>query len=85
MSPSAGWPRRDHLGAALAADDDSEVVAAELHRVFWTVLPEPAIVSSKAQVAGLLRTGTPRFRSTVSGLAVAGAVTSKRSYGGTRA
>lgn len=75
---------RDHLAVALAANDDPEVVAAELHQVFWTVLPEPTVVSSKAEVAGLLRNGTPRFRSTASGLAVAGAVTAKRSYGGVR-
>ena len=75
---------RDHLAAALAADDDLDVVAAELHEVFWTLLPEPAGAASKAAVADLLRQGTPRFRTTASGLEVAGAVTSKRSFGGTR-
>lgn len=40
-------------------------------------------MASKA-IAGLLSQQTPRFRTTASGLAVAGAVTTKRSYGGAR-
>ena len=76
---------REHLAAALDSDSELDVVAAELHQVFWTYLPEPLGLSSKAGVAGVLRGGTPRFRTTTSGLAVAGGVTSKRSFGGSRA
>ncbi len=75
---------RDHLAAALDSDGDLDVVAAELHQVFWSYLPEPLGLSSRAGVAGMLRGGTPRFRTTTSGLAVAGAVTTKRSFGGSR-
>jgi hypothetical protein len=75
---------RDHLAAALDADDDLDVVAVELYKVFWKHLPEPVGVGSKASIAGMLRHQTPRFRTTAGGLAVAGAVTTKRSYGGTR-
>jgi hypothetical protein len=75
---------RHHLAAALDDDGDLAIVATELHQVFWNYLPEPLGLSSKAGVAALLRQGTPRFRTTASGLAVAGAVTTKRSFGGTR-
>jgi hypothetical protein len=75
---------RDHLAAAIAAGDDLDTVAAELHMVFWRYLPEPTGAASKAAVAELLRQGTPRLRTTTTGLAVAGAVTPKRSYGGPR-
>ena len=75
---------RDHLAAALDDDADLDVVAAELHEVFWSYLPEPIGGLSKAGVADLMRQGTPRFRTTASGLAVAGAVTTKRSFGGRR-
>lgn len=76
---------RDHLANAIAADGDLDTVAAELHKVFWNYLPEPFGVASKAGVADLLRQGTPRLRTTAAGLAVAGAVTPKRSFGGRRA
>jgi hypothetical protein len=75
---------RDHLAAAIAAVDDLDTGAAELHKVFWHYLPEPTGAASKAAVADLLRQGTPRLRTTTTGLAVAGAVTPKRSYGGPR-
>jgi hypothetical protein len=75
---------RDHLAAALEDDADLDLVAAELYQVFWNYLPEPIGLSSKVGVAGLLRQSTPRFRTTPSGLAVAGAVTTKRSFGGHR-
>jgi len=76
---------RDHLAAALASDDDLDVVAFELHKVFWMHLPEPVGMASKSSMAGLLRQQTPRFRTTTSGLTVAaGAVTTKRSFGGAR-
>jgi hypothetical protein len=75
---------RDHLAAAIAAVDDLDTGAAELHKVFWHYLPEPTGAASKAAVADLLRHSTPRLRTTTTGLAVAGAVTPKRSYGGPR-
>jgi hypothetical protein len=75
---------RDHLAAALDADNDLDVVAAELYQVFWKHLPEPVGVTSKSSIADLLRQQTPRFRATPSGIAVSGAVTTKRSYGGAR-
>ena len=75
---------RDHLATALDHDTDLQVVAEELHQVFLDYLPDPGGLSSKGAVAGLLRNGTPRFRTTATGLAVAGAVTPKRSFGGTR-
>jgi hypothetical protein len=75
---------RDHLAAAIAAGNDLDIVAAELHKVFWHYLPEPVGTASKAAVADLLRQGTPRLRTTTTGLVVAGAVTPKRSFGGTR-
>lgn len=75
---------RDHLAAAIAAGDDLDIVAEELHEVFWNFLPEPAGSASKARLAGLMRQGSPRIRTTASGLAVAGAVTPKRSFGGHR-
>lgn len=75
---------RDHLANAGGAGDDLDAVAAELHKVFWNYLPEPLGTASKGGVADLLRQGTPRLRTTASGLAVAGAVTPKRSFGGTR-
>lgn len=74
---------RDHLAAAMGSDDDA-VIAAELHGLFWLYLPEPVMLASKAAVADLYRQGSPRLRTTASGLAVAGAVTPKRSYGGRR-
>lgn len=74
---------RDHLANAIGAGDGVDTVAAELHKVFWQYLPEPFGAASKAGVADLLRQGTPRLRTT-SGLAVAGAVTHKRSFGGPR-
>lgn len=73
---------RDHLAAAIDADD-LDAVASELHRVFWKYLPDPQPLGSKASIADALRTGTPRLRSTT-GIAVAGAVTTKRSFGGHR-
>jgi hypothetical protein len=75
---------RDHLAAAIAAVDDLDTGAAELHKVFWHYLPEPTGAASKAAVADLLRHSTPRLRTTTTGLAVVGAVTPKRSYGGSR-
>jgi hypothetical protein len=75
---------RDHLAAAIAAGDDLDIVAIELHKVFWTFLPEPFGSASKTALADLMRQGSPRVRSTASGLAVAGAVTPKRSFGGPR-
>lgn len=74
---------RDHLAAAADADD-LDFVATELHQVFWKYLPEPLVATSKTAVASLLAEGTPRFRATDSGLTVAGAVTTKRSFGGPR-
>lgn len=75
---------RDHLAAAIDAGDDPDVVAAELREVFWNFLPVPSGSASKAALADLMRQGSPRIRSTASGLAVAGAVTPKRSFGGIR-
>ncbi|MGH9157032.1 MAG: hypothetical protein ACRD1K_14600 [Acidimicrobiales bacterium] len=75
---------RDHLAAAIDASDDLDVVATELHKVFWNFLPEPPGSTSKAGLADLMRQGSPRIRTTASGLAVAGAVTPKRSFGGPR-
>lgn len=75
---------RDHLAAAIAAGDDLDVAAEELHKVFWNFLPEAAGSASKAALADLMRQGSPRIRTTASGLAVAGAVTPKRSFGGHR-
>lgn len=73
---------RDHLAAAVEAGDDASAAAAELHKIFWDYLPEALSTASKSGVADLLRQGTPRLRATASGLAVAGAVTPKRSFGG---
>ena len=73
---------RDHLAAAIVAGDGKGTVAAELYQVFWEHLPEPIGQASKNDVAGLLRKGTPRLRTTASGVAVGGAVTTKRSFGG---
>lgn len=73
---------RNHLAAAIAAGDDKGTVAAELHQVFWEHLPKPIGQASKDDVAGLLRKGTPRLRTTASGVAIGGAVTTKRSFGG---
>lgn len=75
---------RDHLANAIDPGDDLDTVAAELHEVFWNFLPEPFSTVSKGGVADLLRRGTPRLRTTASGLAVAGAVAPKRSFGGAR-
>ena len=75
---------RDHLAAAIAAGKDVGLVTAELHEVFWSYLPEPLGSVSKAQLADLMRQGSPRVRGTEKGLAVAGAVTPKRSFGGRR-
>lgn len=73
-----------YLANAIEADDDVETVAEELHKLFWCFLPEPRTAASKASVAAALRQGTPRFRHTTSGIAIAGAVTPKRSFGGSR-
>lgn len=73
---------RDHLANAIDAGNDANSVSAELHKVFWNYLPAPLGTASKSGVADLLRQGTPRLRTTTSGLAVAGAVTPKRSFGG---
>ena len=75
---------RDHLANAIDAGEDVDTVAAELHKLFGDYLPEPFGTASKDGVADLLRQGTPRLRTTASGLAVAGAVTPKRSFGGPR-
>ncbi len=75
---------RDNLAAAAGAGDDIDAVAAALCKVFWNYLPEPPGTASKAGIADLLRQSSPRFRTTASGLAVAGAVTPKRSFGGPR-
>jgi hypothetical protein len=75
---------RDNLAAAIEAGDDLDTVAAELHKLFWNHLPEPSGSVSKDALAALMRQGTPRIRSTASGLAVAGSVTPKRSFGGRR-
>lgn len=74
---------RDHLAAAIAAGNELETVAVELHQVFGRYLPDPQTLSTKASVADALRTGTPRLRG-AAGLAVAGAVTPKRAFGGQR-
>ncbi len=75
---------RDHLATAIAAGDDLDTVAGELHSVFWDYLPEPSGLASKAHLADLMRQGSPRIRNTLTGIAVAGAVTPKRSFGGPR-
>lgn len=72
------------MAAASAAGNDLDVVADELHKAFWNFLPEAAGSASKAALADLMRQGSPRLRTTASGLAVAGAVTPKRSFGGHR-
>lgn len=75
---------RDHLADALAHDDDADAVQAAMHSLYWQYVPEPSDLDTKAAVADRLRTGTPRFRSTTAGVAVAGAVKPKRSFGGCR-
>lgn len=75
---------RDHVAAAIAAGDDLDIVAAELNQVFWNFLPEAGGSASKEALADLMRQGSPRIRTTASGLAIAGAVTAKRSFGGHR-
>lgn len=76
---------RDHLAAAIDHDTDPQVVSAELHAVFWNYLPEPIASASRGEIAQMLRTGSPRLRETASGIAVVGALTNKRSFGGARA
>ncbi len=72
-----------HLKKAMATRTLEEAAAC-MHEVFWVYLPEGSL-ATKADLAALLRTGTPRIRTTAAGLAVAGAVTTKRSFGGPRA
>lgn len=74
---------RDSIQRACDHDDDVNIVAAELHSLFPNYLPKPATIT-KLSFADMLRDGTPRVRSTGTGLAVAGAVTLNRSFGGHR-
>lgn len=72
---------RDHLATALDNANDTDVVLAELHQVFWKYLPEPVTIASKADLIDALRTGTPRLRRTATGIAIAGAFKPQRSFG----
>ncbi len=75
---------RDALAEALAHDNDADTVQAAMHRLFWLYVPEPTGLESKAAVADKLRTSTPRLRPTATGVAVAGLLKPKRSFGGPR-
>ncbi|MFN6118819.1 MAG: hypothetical protein ACK5CE_04145 [Actinomycetes bacterium] len=71
---------RDSMSVALNSSDDDEVAAA-LHDVFWTFLPEPYKVESKSAIADLLRTTSPRVLAAPGGLSVIGHAKPYRSYG----
>lgn len=75
---------RDALHDALDHDDDAEQAQRAMHRLFFGYVPDLADAGSKQSVARLLRTGTPRLRSTATGLAVGGAIKPMRSFGGRR-